>query len=51
MPGKRLSRIDLEWELEGAITKGGNKEMGGVRQNTANHGLREDTRERDRWKT
>ena len=25
--------------------------MGGVRQNTANHGLREDTRERDRWKT
>jgi hypothetical protein len=50
MPGNRLPRIDLEWELEGAITKG-HKEMGGVRQNTANHGLREDTRERDRWET
>jgi hypothetical protein len=48
MPGNRLPRIDLEWDLEGAIRKGGHKEIDGVRQNTANHGL---TRERDRWKT
>jgi hypothetical protein len=51
MPGNRLPRIDLEWELEGTIRKGGHKEMDGVRPNTANHGLTEDTRERDRWKT
>jgi hypothetical protein len=51
MPGNRLLRIDLEWELEGAIIKGRHEEMDRVRQNTANHGLREDTRDRDRCKT
>jgi hypothetical protein len=45
MTGNRLPQIDLEWELEGAIRKGGHKEMDGIRQNTANHGLTEDTRE------
>jgi hypothetical protein len=50
MPGNRLPRIDLEWKLEGAIRKGGDKEMDIVKQNTANHGLTEDTREKGRWK-
>ena len=46
-----MPRIVQEWELEGIMRKGGHKEMDGVRQNTANHGLTEVTRERDRWRT
>ena len=49
MPGNTLPRIVQEWELKGTMKKG-HKEMDGVRQNTANHGLTEDTRETDRWK-
>jgi hypothetical protein len=53
MPGNRLPRKILEWELEGTRRRGRSKDrwIDGVRRSMTNHGLRqEDTRDRDRWR-
>jgi hypothetical protein len=53
MPGNRLPRKIVEWELEGTRRRGRPKDrwINGVRRSMTNYGLREeDTRDRDRWR-